>query len=178
MIILLLSLLYYLLNYLHESLVGGRHDVSLVEGSLTAANVELVLLALVNRYVIASVMADVVLSGSDDLVFGVVKELVPVSKPANCPGDHEQNGEHISREAQSFVNDSAVEINVGVQFSFNEERIAESDAFQFNSNFDKFFLSDNLEDFFSNFFNKFGTRIVVFIDSVSEAIEKTFSVFD
>ena len=97
-----------------ESLDIGRNNVTLVEGCLTAVNVELMFLTLVNWNVVAGVFSDIVLSGSDDLVFGIVKELVPMCQPANCSRNHEKDREHISWEAQGFVNDSTVEIHIRV----------------------------------------------------------------
>jgi len=56
---------------------------------VAALDVERRLLPLVNRDIVPRAMADVMLPGPDDLVFGVVQELVPVGQPPSHPGDHE-----------------------------------------------------------------------------------------
>ena len=154
----------------HESLVDSWDNVALVEGGLTAVDVELFLFSLVNRHIVTSVVTHVMLPGSDDFVLRVIQELVPVGQPANSSGNHEEDREHIRRKTESLVNDSTVEINVGIELSFNEVRIAESNSLKFDGDLDQLLLSDNLENFISNFLNNFGSRVVIFIHSVAEAI--------
>lgn len=48
-----------------------------------------------------------------------------MSKPSDNSRDHEKDGEHISREAHCFVNDTAVEIDIWIEFSFDEVWIAQ-----------------------------------------------------
>ena len=59
-------------------------------------------------------MTNIVLTGSDDFVFRVIEEFIPVGKPADSSWDHEQDWEHVSGETKSLVNNTAVEIDVRI----------------------------------------------------------------
>jgi hypothetical protein len=62
----------------------------------------------------------VVLSGSDNLVFRVRNEFIPVRKPACYSGNREQHREHIRWESHGFVDNSRIEINVRVELTGDE----------------------------------------------------------
>ena len=55
----------------------GYH-ISLRVGGLGTLNVEFGFLSFIDRNVVSSVVADVVLSWSNDLVFWIIQELTPV----------------------------------------------------------------------------------------------------
>lgn len=65
-------------------------------------------------------MSVVVLSRPVDVVFGVLKELLPMSDPASYSGNGEEDRVHISRETHGTVNEATVEVNVGVKFAADE----------------------------------------------------------
>lgn len=111
-----------------------RGDISFVEGGLVTVEVEVGFWSLVKRNVVSCVMADVVLSWSHDFVLGVVEEFVPMGEPSDNTRNHEENCEHVSREAHCFIYDTAIEVNVGIEFSFDEVRIGEGDTFELNCN--------------------------------------------
>ena len=111
-----------------------RGDVSFVEWGLVTVEVEVGFWSLVERNVVSCVMADVVLSWSHDFVLGVVEEFVPMGEPSNDTRNHEENCEHVSREAHCFIDDTAIEVNIGIEFSFDEVRIGEGDTFELNCN--------------------------------------------
>ena len=151
-----------------------RDDVPFVQRSLVAVNVELRLLPLLQRHVVASSKTHVVLSGTDYLVLRVVKELIPVSKPPSNSGNHEKYGEHVSRKSHGLIDDSGVEIDVRIKLPLDEVGITQSYLFQFDRNFNEFFLSGNLKNLIGYLFDELSSRIIVFIDAVTESIEQSF----
>ena len=128
--------------------------------------------------IVAGVMSDIVLSRSDNFVFGVIEELVPVGEPSDHSGDHEEDGEHISGKSHGAIDDSTVEIDIGVEFSFDEVGVGEGDAFEFDCDFDEFLFSGDLEDLFGDSLDYLGSGVVVFVDPVAEAVEEAFFVLD
>ena len=70
-----------------------------------------------------------------------------MSEPSSSSGDGEQDWEIIGWETHSLVDNTRVEIDVGVQFSLDEIFITQGSSFEFNSNFDEGLLADNFEDF-------------------------------
>jgi hypothetical protein len=123
-------------------------------------------------------MTHVVLSRPNDFVLRIIEELVPVGEPSDHSRDHEENGEHIGREAHGTIDDSTVEIHIRVKLSLNEVRIREGDALQLYSDFDEFLFSSYLEDLLSDFFDDLCPWVVIFVYPVTEAIEKTLLVLD
>ena len=152
----------------------SRYIVAFVKICLAAFNVERNLLSLLHWHVVSCIWTNIVLSRSDYLVFRIVQKFIPMSQPSCHSGDHEKHWEHVSREAHSFINDSTIEIYIGIKLSLNKVGITKCYSFKFNCNLNEFFFTCNSEDLVSNFFNDFCTRIVVFIYSVSKAIKKSF----
>lgn len=158
------------------SLDGIGDDAAFVEGGLIAIDIKVGFCSFLDGDVVAGVMSDVVLSGPDDFVFGVIEELVPVGEPSDHSGDHEEDGEHIRWKSHGAVDDPAVEIDVGVKLSFDEVGVGEGDAFELDCDFDEFLFSGDLEDLFGDAFDDLGSGVVVFVDPVAEAVEQSFFV--
>lgn len=130
-----------------------RDNVALVQRCLVAVYVHLHILTLLQRYIVPRTISDIVLSWSNDLVLWIVQKLVPVSKPSCDSGNHEQDGEHISWETHGLVDDSTIEVDIRVEFSFDKVRIAQCNSFEFDSDFNQFFFSSNFEHLVCNFFD-------------------------
>ena len=161
-----------------SSLFAGWYLVTFRIDSLQTVDIEISLCSLVYGYEVTSVMSDVVLSRSNDLVFGVIEEFAPMGKPAYNSRNHEKDWEHIGGESHCLVNNSAIEVNVGVKFSFNEILVAKSDLFQFHCNFDKLFFACDFENFVSNSLDNFSSGVIAFVYSMSESVQQFFSVFN
>lgn len=131
-----------------------------------------------NGDVVAGVMSDVVLPRPDNFVLGVIEELVPVGEPSDHSGDHEEDGEHISGKSHGAIDDSTVEIDIGVEFSFDEVGVGQCDAFEFDCDLDEFLFSGDLEDLFGDAFDYLRSGVVVFVDPVAEAVEEALFVLD
>lgn len=88
---------------------------------------ELVVVSVVEGDEVAFGVADVVLSGSVDVVFGVVQEFDPMGDPSGNSGDGEEDGVHVGWETHGSVDEAAVEVDVGVEFSGDEVLIFKGD---------------------------------------------------
>lgn len=65
-------------------------------------------------------MSDIILSWSDNLVFGVIEEFIPMGEPSDNSRNHEQDWEHVSWESHSFIDNATVEIDIRIKLSFNK----------------------------------------------------------
>lgn len=72
------------------------------------------LLPFVSGDVVSLPITLVVLSRSVDVVLRVLEILDPMGKPSGDSWDCEENWEEVGRESHSFVDQSRVEIDVGV----------------------------------------------------------------
>ena len=68
---------------------------------------------------------------SGDTLLRIINCLKPLGKPARGATESEQHREHIHREAHCLIYDTAVEINIRIQFSRDEILILQRDALQF-----------------------------------------------
>ena len=116
-------------------------------------------------------MANVVLPRPDYLVLGIVQKLAPMGQPSNHSRDHEQHGEHIGGEPHGSVDDSTVEIDVGVKLPLDEVGIRKGDPLQLHSDFNELLFASDLEDLLSDLLDDLGTGVVVFVDTVTETVQ-------
>jgi len=89
--------------------------------------------------------------------------------PAGHSRNGEQDWEHVSGEAHGLVDDSGVEIDVGVQLSLDEVFILEGDLFKFDGDFDHIFLSYNFKDIICDLLDNLGSRIIILINPMPES---------
>jgi hypothetical protein len=55
----------------------------------------------------------------------------PLGDPAGHSADGEHDGEHVYRQADGFHDDAAVEIDIGVEFAFDEIGVFLREVFEF-----------------------------------------------
>ena len=65
-----------------------------------------------------------------DFLLRVGDHLFPLRQPAGRPGYREQDGEHLGLEAHGLIDDSRIEIDVGIELALNEIFIFERDLLQ------------------------------------------------
>jgi hypothetical protein len=95
-----------------------------------------------------------------------------MSQPSHTSWNHKENWEHVGWEAHCSVYNATVEVDVWVQFSFNEVCIIQSNSFEFDCNFNQLLLSSDLKDLLRNLLDNLGPWIIRFIDSMSKSIEE------
>ena len=69
------------------------------------------------------------LAGATDLR-RTLAHLNPMGNPARQPAKGEKHREHVNWETQGFVDDSTIEINIWIKFSFFEKIIFKRNLFQ------------------------------------------------
>jgi len=116
------------------------------------------------------------LTGTDDLVLGVLSELVPVGKPSRESRKSEHDGEHLGGDAESLVDDTRVEVNVGVELPLDEVLVGESDALKLHGDVDHRLAADNSENVVGKLADESGTRVKVLVHAVTEAHEDLLAV--
>src|SRR6476661_2274643 len=72
-------------------------------------------------------VAGVDLLGAGDLLLLVLDQLEPLGQPARGAADREEDGEHLRRELQRLVDETGVEVDVGVELALDEVLILERD---------------------------------------------------
>ena len=121
-------------------------------------NIDGKLLSVIHLDVFSGGFTLVILTRSDDVVFLIIEVfvpiynylIIPVCQPTSNSRDSEQHWEHVSRESHGSVDNSRVEINVGIELSLDEEFIWQGDLLQFNGYLDEGLLSTDFEDFISD----------------------------
>ena len=73
-----------------------------------------------------------------------------MSKPTSGSWDGEQDWVVVGRETEGSVDNTTVEIDIGVQLSLDEVFVSKGDLLKFDGNLDKRFLSNNFEDVIGN----------------------------
>ncbi len=128
--------------------------------------------------VIADGGAGVDLAWSVDAAGVIVALFAPVCEPAGESSECEHNGEHICGYAHGAVEDTAVEVDVGVEFSGDEVVVFEGNFFEVSGDFEEWIGdAEFVEDLFGHFAEDGGAGVEVFVDAVSEAHESEGAVF-
>ena len=65
-----------------------------------------------------------------DLLLRILHHLVPLCQPAGRARNGKQHGKHFRLEAHGLVDDSGIEIHVGIQLASNKVIVLQRDAFQ------------------------------------------------
>ena len=73
-----------------------------------------------------------------------------MGKPSSSSWDSEEDWEVVSGEAHSLVDNTTIEVDVGVKLSLDEVVITKSDSFKFNSDFNQWFTSKDIENVIGN----------------------------
>src|SRR5207245_11231955 len=136
------------------------------------------LIALIDRNVMARVVAEIDLAGPRDLLLRVEEHLFPLGDPTGSARNSEQHGEHGHWEAHRLINEAGVEVHVGIELALDEVIILEGDAFALQSNFEQGILAHKLEHFISDVLDDAGARIIIFVNAMAESYELHFTGFD
>ena len=136
------------------------------------------LFALINRHEVALGVALVDLSWANDLILGVFNEFIPVSQPAGEAGQSEHDREHLSRDAEGLVDDTRVEVNVGVELALNEVLIAQRNFFELHRDIDHRFTANNCKNIVSKFADESGSWVEVFVNAMAESHEDLLAVLN
>src|SRR5258708_39961528 len=92
------------------------------------------LAALLDRDIMARVVAKIDLAGPRNLLLGIEEHLFPLRDPAGSARNREQHGKHGHRETHRLINQAGVEIHVGIELALDEVFVFEGDSFAFEGN--------------------------------------------
>ena len=118
------------------------------------------------------------LPGPNNLVMGVLDELVPMRKPSRKPGQREQHCEVLSRYSYRLVNNARVEVNVRVQLAAYKIIVRQCNSFQFDGDIHQLLFSCHCKNLFGYLFDQLGARIVIFVDSMPESHENALFILN
>ena len=90
--------------------------------------------ALLYRDQIPLVVTDVDLARTRNLLLGVEQHLLPLGQPPDRPRNGEQHREHLGLESHGLVNDSGIEVHIGVELPLDEVFVLQRDPFEFDGN--------------------------------------------
>lgn len=134
--------------------------------------------AIVKRGVLESRGTGVDLSGSVNLGVGVLKGFYPVSEPTGGARDGEEYGEHVGGEVHGGVDETGVEVNVGIEVAGDEVLVGEGDAFEFEGDVEERRFAGDLKDFVGDLLEDGGAGVVGLVDAMAKAKEFGFAGFD
>ena len=72
----------------------------------------------------------------------ILNHFLPLRNPANGACQGKQNCEHAGGEAQGTQDDAGIEIDIWIEFAFNEVRIAKRNTFKFTRNIKLWIILD------------------------------------
>src|SRR6185437_15024206 len=126
------------------------------------------LAAVVHRNVAALVAAQIDLPRPRNFLLGIEQHLLPLRDPTGRPRNREQYREHRHGEAHGLVNESRVEVNVGIKLALDEIIVLQRDSFALQRDVDQRIASHYVEHFIRDVLHNFRARIVVLVDAVAE----------
>ena len=103
---------------------------------------------------------------------GVSTLFAPVSGPAGETAESEKRCEHFSRDSEGAIDDTAVEVDIGIKFTGCEVLIGKSGSFELLSDFEERILTaELLENAIAGLLDDLGARIVILVNAVTETHE-------
>src|SRR5216683_2270742 len=117
--------------------------------------------ALIDRNVMARVVAKVDLARARNLLLGVEEHLFPLRDPTGSARNREQDGKHGHWETHRLINEAGVEIHVGVELALHEIFVFEGNTLALESDFEERVLAHELEDFIGDVLDDAGAGIVI-----------------
>ena len=101
-----------------------------------------------------------------------------MSEPAGKSGKSKHNSEHFGGDAKGLVDDSGVEVNVGVQLSGDEVVVRQGDSLKLHGDVNQRHATNNGKDVLSDLANNLSTGVVTLVDTVTEAHQDLLSIFN
>src|SRR5579875_718334 len=108
----------------------------------------------------------------------LLDELLPVGQPTGHPGDGEQHGEHLRREAHGLVDEARVEVDVGIQLAGDEVLVRQGDLFELQGHVEERVFAGDGEHLVGRALDDFGPGVVVLVHPVAEALEQALAPLD
>src|SRR5204862_4813731 len=134
--------------------------------------------ALRPRDVLAFGRADIDLPRTRDLLLRVGEHLLPLRDPAGGSRDREQDREDRYREPHRLVDQSRIEVDVGVELPSDEVIVRQSDSLELQGDVKERIASGYVEDEIGNAFDDRRPRGVGLGDTVTKTHQSAFTGLD
>ena len=99
-------------------------------------------------------------------------------QPAHCAGNGEQHWEHFERESHGLVDETRIEVHIGIEFAIDEIIVFKGDPLQFHGNVQQRILAGDTQHPVGHFLENPGARVVVLVHPVAEAHEPEIPLLD
>src|SRR3989339_1849993 len=87
----------------------------------------------IERHPVSLSRTEANLTRSGNFLIRVVQVFLPVGKPSGGSRNGEQDGEEVHRESHGLIDQSRIEVNIGIQLTLHEVFIFQSNSLQFQS---------------------------------------------
>src|SRR5579872_55977 len=132
--------------------------------------------ALVDGHKVPLPMPCVDLTRASDLLLRILHQLFPLGQPTSRPRNRKQHREHLRPEAHSLIHDPRVEVDVWIQLALHEIVVFQRDPLQFQSDVEFRIATRHFKYLLRTPADDFGPRIVILVNTVSEAHELEVAV--
>src|SRR5262252_8595761 len=124
------------------------------------------------------VVAKINLPRPRDLLLRIQKHFFPLRNPAGSSRNGEQNRKHSHREAHRLVDQTSVEIHVGIELALDEVFVLQRDALALQRDFEKRILAHQVEYLIGDVLDDARAGIVILVNAMTEAHELYFAGLD
>src|SRR5258708_35873078 len=133
------------------------------------------LATLVDGDVLARVVAEINLTRARNFLFGIEQKFFPLRNPTGRAGNGEEHREHGHGETHGLINETGIEVHVGIELALDEVVVLKGDALALKGNFEQGVLAHKVEDFVSDALDDARARIVMLVDTMAEAHQLGFA---
>src|SRR6202030_3853016 len=127
-----------------------------------------VLATVVERNVSAQIVSEIDLARAGNFLLRIQQHLFPLRDPARSARNSKKDWEHRHGEAHRLINETRVEIHIGIEPARNEVFVLERDAFAFERNLDERVAAHYVENFIRDVLYDFGSRIIILVHTMAE----------
>src|SRR5712692_3682933 len=120
--------------------------------------------------------AHIDLTGTGDLLLGIQKHLLPLRDPARRARNGEEDGEGGRRHPDRLVDESRVEVHVGIELALDEVVVLQGDPLELQRDIEQRVSSRDLEHLVGDLLDDARARVVVLVDAVAEAHQALFAL--
>ena len=115
-------------------------------------------------------VADVELARAADALLGILDHFLPLGDPADRACDREQDRKHFDGEAHGSQRDAGIEVDVGIEFLFNEVLVFPRNMLKLHGNFEQWLVTnaEGIENLVAGRLHDLRAWVVILVDPVAE----------
>ena len=92
--------------------------------------------------------------------------------------DREHDREHLYRKTHGLVDETRIEVDIGIELAADEVVVGQRDLFELERDVEQRVLARHLEDFIGGVFDDLGPRVIALVDAMTEAHESATALLD